>query len=346
MLRQLNISNFKCFKKVSIELGNITLLSGTNSSGKSSAIQALLLLENATANPSSQLNGDWLNLGSFDEVRNFITREDFFSIEVLSGDNSKSTFTYKETEIDNPSTDFVSLTPFPKATKIYYLSAHRVGPQNSYSKNFDSKNIIGKNGEFLIDLLNQNKSFNVEENRIASEDSHTLEFQVNYWLKKILNIKLEVQDLGITNLVSASYSFNDNKMVRPYHIGAGISYIIGIRILGVFIKKESILIVENPEIHLHPKAQSDLTDFFCFIANAGVQVIIESHSDHIFNGIRKSISKKTISNEDAKIHFFNINEENLSVNNLIKLSDRGKILDYQEGLFDQFDNDIDELLGL
>lgn len=342
MLQKLNISDFKCFSKVSIPFGKITLFSGTNSSGKSSAIQALLLLDNSSLNTNSQLNSDWLDLGSFEEARNFITRSESFSIELETVDNAKSSFTYSEKDkIGLPITNFSHIL-----LNLNYLSAHRVGPENFYSKNFDSKNIIGKKGEFLIDLLNQNKTFNVEKSRIITEDSYTLEYQVNYWLKKILNVKLDVQDLGITNLVSASYSFNDNKMVRPYHVGAGISYIVGIIILGLYIEKGSVLIIENPEIHLHPKAQSDLADFFCFIANAGIQVIIESHSDHIFNGIRKSVFNNTISNEDVKINFFSMDNDNLSQNHLIELSEKGKIMNYEKGLFDQFDNDLDVLLGL
>lgn len=341
MLKTLHIKDFKCFNEVSITFGKITLFSGTNSSGKSSAIQALLLLDHSSQNTNSQLNSDWLDIGSFEEARNFITRAQSFSIELETNDNAKSSFTYSENvDVGFPITNFNHIF-----LNINYLSAQRVGPQNFYSKSFDKKNIIGNKGQFLFDLLNRNKTYNVEKSRIINNDSYTLEFQVNYWLKKILNVKLEVEDLGITNLVSANYSFNENRMVRPYHVGAGISYIVGIIILGLYIDKQSILVVENPEIHLHPKAQSDLADFFCFIANAGVQVIIESHSDHIFNGIRKSVFNKTISNSDVKIHFFNMNNDNLSQNNLIELSDKGKVINYKEGLFDQFDNDLNVLLG-
>lgn len=343
MLKTIRIHNFKCFENISIELGKISLFSGTNSSGKSTAIQALLLVDNASKNPNSQLNSEWLNLGTFEEARNFITRAESFSIEIISKTGQIGRFTFSEgNKVGFPEMSFGLLL-----RKIFYLSAHRVGPQNSYNKNFNSVNIIGEKGEFLIDLLNKNKIFNVSRDRIIDIASYTLEYQVNYWLQRITQVKLEVEDLGISNLVAANYSFNGNtKKVRPYHIGAGISYLIGLIILGLFIEKDSVLIIENPEIHLHPKAQSDLADFLCFIANSGVQVIIESHSDHIFNGIRKSIFRKTISSKDAKIHFFKMNENNLSVNHLIRISDNGKILDYQEGLFDQFDNDLDELLGL
>lgn len=346
MLKTLQLQHFKCFENITVDFGKITLLSGINSSGKSSAIQGLLLIDNTLKNYNRRLNNDWLNLGTFEETRNFITRTDKFSITAHSDDDNTINLTYSEDTENIKEAGIIGVSGF-EMPELYYLSAHRIGPQNSYSKNFNPSNIIGEKGEFVFDLLNKYKSNLVQQNRIADNVSYTLEYQVNFWLQKITRVKIDVEDLGITNLVSANYTFNRNtRKVRPYHIGAGISYLIGILVLGLYVNEGSILIIENPEIHLHPKAQSDLADFLCFIANAGVQVIIESHSDHIFNGIRKSVFRKTISNNDAKIHFFKMNENNLSENHLIKLSENGKILNYQEGLFDQFDNDLDELLGL
>ncbi len=334
MINNLQINGFKCFDEITIDLGKITLFSGTNSSGKSSAIQTLLIIDNAFKNPTSPLNGTWLDLGKFEEARNFITRPNQFSIKINQEDKT-NTFTCFENE-----TQF----DFNFDFNLNYLSANRIGPQNTYQKNFDTKNLIGEKGEFLMDLFNKNKFLKIDKERQMIFENEELEYQLNTWLKKIFNVKLELEDLGITNLLSAKYSQNNNKQIRPYHIGTGISYMVGILILGLYLPKGSILVVENPEIHLHPKAQSDLANFFCFIANAGVQVIIESHSDHIFNGIRKSVFNRTISNNDAKIHFFKMKDD-VSVNHLINLSEKGKILDYQEGLFDQFDNDLNVLLG-
>lgn len=111
-------------------------------------------------------------------------------------------------------------------------------------------------------------------------------------------------------------------------------------------KKEAILIIENPEAHLHPRGQSKLSDLITRVAQSGVQIFIETHSDHIFNGIRKAIAQKTIDKNKVKVHFFELNDENVSVNTEIQFSDNGRILNYKEGLFDQFDNDLDDLLGL
>ena len=112
-------------------------------------------------------------------------------------------------------------------------------------------------------------------------------------------------------------------------------------------RKDSLFVIENPEIHLHPKAQSKLLDFFCFLAARGLQVIIETHSDHIFNGLRKNIKMGRISERDSNIYFFR-QDENLNryTYSKISVSKDGVVRNHEKGLFDQFDEDLDELLGL
>lgn len=338
MITKLEINNFKCFDETTIELGNINLFSGVNSSGKSSAIQSILLIDNIIKNPHSQLNGDWIKLGSYNEIRNYITRKEEVKIKIITNEGIGEFNLNKDSEIGFPTISFDAFY-----NNLFFLSAHRVGPQDYYPKILDSKNIVGTNGELLLDLFYNNLTKNVEEKRRIDNLSYTLDYHVNFWLKKILNINLKIEDVKIANIISVNYNYNDTKFVRPFNIGAGTSYIIGIIILCLYVDNKSTIILENPEIHLHPKAQSDLTEFLCFIANSGVQIIIESHSDHIFNGLRKAIKKKIITSNDVKIHFFKMNN-NISKNHHINISEMGKIMDYEEGLFDQFDNDLDELI--
>jgi predicted ATPase len=111
-------------------------------------------------------------------------------------------------------------------------------------------------------------------------------------------------------------------------------------------KPDSLLLIENPEAHLHPRGQSKLAELMALAAQAGIQLIIETHSDHIFNGIRKAIALNKIQKEKAAIHFFELDDNNASVVTEIKLSDKGRVLNFKKGLFDQFDDDLDVLLGL
>ncbi|PKR31780.1 DUF3696 domain-containing protein [Elizabethkingia anophelis] len=337
MIHKLKIDNFKCFDKVEIFLKNINIFCGTNSSGKSSAIQSLLLIDNCLSEENS-LNSKWLNLGYFDEIRNFLVRRTLINIEVEQSD------TLYHISVDENGISCES--PKQSYNKLSYISANRVGPRDFYNKITSKKNFIGENAEFLIDYLYQNSRNTIDDNLMYDKQSNTLDYHVNYWLKKILNVNINLDNIISGNIITANYAYNGNKFVRPYHIGAGISYTIGIIILCLNAKKDETIVLENPEIHLHPKAQSELAAFLCFIARQGIQLIIETHSDHIFNGVRKSINKGEILKELVEIHFFELDKHNISSNNVISLDDKGRILDIKKGLFDQFDDDLDELLNL
>ena len=354
MLDTLKIEGFKCFDSMTIQLKKINVFSGTNSSGKSSAIQAFLLLcNNAVRNSSSPLNGMWLRLGAFDECRNTRTNTRSFSVGALSeNEEFKAEFRSVDDERNEVSVSFLNKSNIIQDLlslenrHVYYLPANRIGPEDSYLKNFDRVNFLGNKAEFVIDFLHKNRKQEVTPTLIADTASVTLEYQVNYWLGKLFGVNNTIRDLGLSNSLSLELSLGDGKPVRPYHMGSGVSFAISVLISCLVAKPDDIVIIENPEIHLHPKAQSDLTEFICFAANAGIQIIIETHSDHVFNGIRKSIVKKDILNTDVSIQFFQLDSNFVSNNSLIELNEHGAIMTHRKGLFDQFDDDLDQILGL
>lgn len=228
MIHKLKIDNFKCFDKVEIFLKNINIFCGTNSSGKSSAIQSLLLIDNCLSEENS-LNSKWLNLGYFDEIRNFLVRRTLINIEVEQSD------TLYHISVDENGISCES--PKQSYNKLSYISANRVGPRDFYNKITSKKNFIGENAEFLIDYLYQNSRNTIDDNLMYDKQSNTLDYHVNYWLKKILNVNINLDNIISGNIITANYAYNGNKFVRPYHIGAGISYTIGIIILCLNAKK-------------------------------------------------------------------------------------------------------------
>ena len=112
-----------------------------------------------------------------------------------------------------------------------------------------------------------------------------------------------------------------------------------------FIITEKRIFTKNPEIHLHPSGQAELVKFLAFLTQYGVQVIVETHSDHIYNGIRKSIHLDEIDCENVSIYFFTHNEKGCSIPVSIPVNSEGKALAYSEGLFDQINKDLDVILG-
>ena len=354
MLEALHIHGFKCFDTTKISLRRINIFSGTNSSGKSSAIQAFLLLcNNAVKNSSSPLNGMWLRLGAFDECRNHRINARVFRVGAVSGkENFQAEFCSANDDTNDVAVSFTNesatiqnLLSLEKR-HVYYLPANRIGPEDSYPKNFDRANFLGNKAEFIVDFLYKNRKEEVAPSLIADTASITLEHQVNYWLGKLFGINNKILDLGLSNSLSVEFSLGNCKPVRPYHMGSGVSFALGILVSCLSAKPDDIVVIENPEIHLHPKAQSELTEFLCFAANAGIQVVLETHSDHVFNGIRKAIVKKEISNTDVAVHFFQLDENALSKNTVIALNEHGRVMMHTKGLFDQFDDDLDQILGL
>jgi predicted ATPase len=354
MIDSLSIEGFKCFDRITIHLRRINIFSGTNSSGKSSAIQAFLLLCNNSLKPSSSpLNGIWLRLGSFDECRNHRTNARVFTVGVSSRNHSfQAQFQGSYDDNEDVSVAFIhksdEIQNFLNVEKqhIYYLPANRIGPEDAYLKNFDQINFLGQKAEYIVDFLYKNRKQKVSPSLVADTASITLEYQVNYWLKKLFRINNTIRDLGLSNSLSMELSLDKGKPVRPYHIGSGVSFAMGVLVSCLSASPDDIVIIENPEIHLHPKAQSELTEFLCFAANAGIQILLETHSDHVFNGIRKSIVQKNLVHTDVAVHFFQLDENALALNTAIELNEYGRILEHPNGLFDQFDDDLDQILGL
>ena len=106
-----------------------------------------------------------------------------------------------------------------------------------------------------------------------------------------------------------------------------------------------MVIIENPEIHLHPSAQADLIDFLAKVAGVNRQIIVETHSDHLFNGIRRLLHKNEIGLEDVSVYNFIRTQQGLTEGKNIALSQQGGIRDYEPGMFEQFDKDLDEILS-
>lgn len=347
MVKELKISGFKCFKDVKLELSNLSLFTGVNSAGKSSAIQAILLLLQQRQNESSALNGKYIKLGRFQEVKNTIINSRMIDVGMTIEDGNDiiqcNTKIDTEEKIDTENLEKI------KELDFVYLCAERVGVEDVYKQNLEKEYRIGIHGEYAFDYLSKERMNPIREQDFRQDDvGNNFGNQVDYWLNYIMGYNITAERISGTEIVKVSYKKNINGSmdIKPQHVGTGISYISNVIIAALSCEKGSLFVIENPEIHLHPSAQSRLLDFFSFLASRGLQVVIETHSDHIFNGMRKNINSKRIRVEDTSVYFFKQNEEFLSVPVKIIIDENGVIKNQEKGLFDQFDEDLDELLGL
>lgn len=132
--------------------------------------------------------------------------------------------------------------------------------------------------------------------------------------------------------------------VRPTHIGFGLTYALPVIVAGLALKQGGILIVENPEAHLHPFSQSRIGVFLALAAAAGRQIFVETHSDHVINGMRLALAKGFICPEQLKTHYFKRPQQGTTANILTIGCDRnGRMESWPSGFFDQIESDLAQL---
>jgi predicted ATPase len=228
-------------------------------------------------------------------------------------------------------------------SKIHYVSADRIGPREFYPKaSFSEFPTVGSKGEFTANILYKKKNDLVyDELCIDKVSTKTVLDQTSGWIKKIFDdVSIDINSGSETNSI-INLLINKN---RPVNEGFGISYVLPIIVSGLIAQKDEILIVENPEAHLHPSAQSELTKFLSIVSKCGVQVLIESHSEHILNALRVSVVDGLIKSDSVNIMYFQ-KDENKNVID-IKIDEYGKIENWPSGFFDQTEKDFEKLFGV
>jgi predicted ATPase len=297
MITQIEMSNFKCYKDpITLDLKNFNAFCGVNSSGKSSINQAiLLLLQNNHGNKTKFVsNGHFVHFDDFKEIKN--SNADTNKEVSIKIKNERNKISLLEMKADSNGKGIVcskikNAYKLEEESNIYFLSASRIGPEDVYEKY--KGDTIGALGERAIGLLAKKKDATIEKKYIFKETPETKETfidEVNYWLKEIIGEKINPNDLDETDRSKATYSKDGQTLqMRNKNTGSGLSYVIAV-IIVVFsiclkggIEKPTI-IIENPEIHLHPKAQINMMVFLKFMSRF-CQIIIETHSEHILKAI-------------------------------------------------------------
>lgn len=342
MINKIQITGFKCFDYAELDLKNFTLLAGQNSRGKTSVIQSIFSMLQNGNNP---FRGEYMNIGKPNELQNAIigSREIKFNMH-YEWQGKK-----KERSKRISQNQAIESGDFDDKIKVIYCSADRIGVKDTYEKYSGDNIIIGNNCEYVFHYLNVHNEdrLNIEKDFIYDMESKlTFGGQVDYWLNRIMGYRVKAREIEKTEFIQVLYSNEEVAFeMRPKNVGTGVTYITEIVVAALACSTGDLLIIENPEIHLHPSGQAELVKFLAFLAQFGVQVIIETHSDHIYNGIRKSVRLDEIDCENISIYFFACNEKGCSVPVNIPIDSEGKALAYSEGLFDQINKDLDVILG-
>ena len=311
MIKKIHVKNFKCFKDCFVKLKNFNVICGPNSSGKSSIIQALLLmLQNNNLHDKSNFinNGKFVHFDEFEEIKNVdISSDKPVNIQIFNSKNKKNEL--KLISDDNGKIkcdEYNNEFEIFEEINVYYLSSNRLGPEDVYNKYNDK--LIGQYGENSIGFLAKYQD-NVIDEKFAYEKNPTKDYifikEINYWLQEIIGEKVYVNEILKTDRSTATYIHGDNNIfkVRNKNTGTGLSYVISVLIMVFSLvlkehKEKPLFVIENPEIHLHPVAQIKLMKFLLFMSQF-CQIIIETHSE--------KKKKNALQNHNGQVIKLNLN---------------------------------------
>lgn len=342
MINTISLIDFKAFNETTVDFSNLTILCGVNGGGKSSIIQAILLL----AQTKMALNNnklEYINLNGY--YLKYFTKKEL--LHVAGGDkieikiNDEKFVLTDELQIDSrlKLENEIELDFFKN---FQFISADRFGPKRYQEDTVLESTSVGKNGENAFKVLTH---FYTE---IGEKVENNLE--------KIFGEKISIQpnrissDTHISSLGLKNYVSHDADYLNPVHMPFGISYILPIIVaLETFLfshsTEKSILIIENPEAHLHPRAQSNLGRLFTEYSSENLQIIVETHSEHIINGSLLGIKDKNMNKDNLVINFFTKgNSLGSHKINKISFNENMEIESWPDGFMDQFTNDSFKLL--
>lgn len=351
MINILKLEGFKRFKSNEFNFKNITLLTGMNGAGKSSLIQGLLLIKQASSSDNTiPLDSSYgVDLGTASSVLNWNSEE---KIKLTVNDVNFWELSFNHEDSPYLEISGKNLPDLPDVFKFEpriftYLCAERLGPRVAYPLfSSSSDNLeIGLKGENTTQLIQAFGHVPIQDSErihplTKQSEPVFLTYQIEKWLSEIVRpLEIKVETSPIVKSAVLSFKSQKGEWVQATNMGFGVSYALPIILAGLIMPKGSLLIVENPEAHLHPAGQSRMGVFLGWLANKGIQVIVETHSDHLLNGIRRSIAEHNYINaEQANVLFFDNASENEVFTELTFTND-GSSVGWPRHFFDQYQLD-------
>ena len=379
MIKKVSVCNFKCFKTLtSIPMSRFTILYGKNGCGKSSLIQSLLLLsqslhENGGTLNTLVINGRMVSLGTYDDIRNLYSDQALpVTIEVETDIEPSLRLSFKKS-FDKPTIGLLDEIWLGNDPYFGYASG---GVDESFSEGAEDRILYPQSGiQTYVPLLNlsyisadRNGPVNFETRRDsirANELSVRGEGLINALAVQSDDFRARfIQELSLI-LSGASMrvyanpdtpdrielyldSVNDHERgFRPRNVGFGYSYVLPIVYQTLAASQDGIVVVENPEAHLYPAAQSRLVDFLVkYAKRKNLQIILETHSDHIINGLRIAIKGNKVNTSEASILYFDRDDDSGDVPQIetISIDRRGALSNQPRDFMDEWTRQMLELL--
>lgn len=383
MINSVEIRNFKSIKQKLFPLRNLNILLGLNGMGKSSFIQSLLTLKQSSELRTGYLKLNtnyYIKLGNTKDVLYQYSKQENLSFD-LQFSNSASlnlSFDY-EMEADYFKAKYQDINAYASniqaisqneslfTDNFQYLSANRAEPTSITPKNYSNvvvhKN-IGNHGEHTAHYIEVYNGEDIVFDNLLHKDSvvkdriigdfvnKTLINQVNLWMGEISpNVNIRTTSISsdhvLLEYVFKQPNFGNTNRYKPENVGFGITYGLPVVVALLAARPGELLIIENPESHIHPRGQAELGKLIARAAMNDVQIIVETHSDHILNGIRVAVKENDISNDRVHAFYFEKvvepSEQYSKITN-ITIDRNGELSEYPKHMLDEWSNQLFKLM--
>jgi predicted ATPase len=374
MLTQLEIENFKCIKYHSFDLKMLNILVGLNGMGKSSFIDTILFLNtvrDAVTNEIFPLKNFDLDLGYGKDILYQFAESELITLGLASDLKKKENF-YLMCSADTDSLTLVekSHKNYSKARitqkivrlkeiipPVYYLAASRLYPQSMHPKSVTSlkKNGLGIHGENTVFYLASHGADPIHHVALKHPGSNasTLIDQVNAWMGDISpDIRINAEEIGGVDSVKLDIQYRQQPLgytnrFKPTHVGLGISYSLPVITALLRARPGELLIIDSPESNIHPRGQAVIGKLASIAAQCGVQIILETHSDHVINGIRVACKEGCIDHNRARFFYFDRkaseNEQYAAISD-INIDRHGELSMYPDNLLAEWSSQLLRLI--
>ena len=371
MLRNIKLSNFKCFESLDLPCAPLMLLCGLNGMGKSSVIQALLMLRQSidaaryVLPDELILGGPLTDLGTGADIlfedaqRNIIGIQLHhdkiptpygLNFEYISYADRLLTVTDSELHDNGPAKGWEDAPPI--GGDLFYVHAERIGPRKHYplSETAARRGDMGSRSELALSYWNSRQDILLPEDdpRRAGLKARTLSAILEHWLGAVSpGAHLLLDAIPDADALLARFSFDRPMDVgtRPYratNVGFGLSYILPV-LIALLAPPGTLCLIENPEAHIHPQGQTKIAELAVRASMAGVQIIAETHSDHFMDGVRIAVRDGLIPPEQTAFHYFE-RVDGKTVLSSPQIDADGRLSSWPAGFFDQHDENMARLL--
>ena len=366
------MDGFKCFESLRLSLSPLTLFTGLNAAGKSTALQTLLLLSQTlrTQKTSSdlRLKGPLANLGAPVDVINRGRGGNEVALGLTTGEgdllwtfgvSDDARRALRATRLEFISSESVTsvfdvfdgirprdqhhlcIEAFLALQQLIFLSGSRQVETDLFPVPEDSEDLpgdVGPIGQFATWWFHQEGDSSVPPSRNMKniQAPTTLRHQVNAWATDLFpGVEFNAVPVPGTSQIRLEIkSGATSGWGRPTNIGYGISYAFPTLVAGLTAPENRTVIIDSPEAHLHPRGQARMGAFLAQMAAAGVQILLETHSDHVMDGVRIAVREGILRPEDTCFHYFT-RSDGVTRITTPRIDADGRLSEWPEGFFDQ-----------